>query len=66
MFTTHELQTLINAMYYRDIKNTITTMQTDIETLKEAVATLTANQTNLASEVDLLQEQTETESEVIE
>lgn len=66
VFTTHELQTLINAMYYRDIKNTITTMQTDIETLKEAVATLTANQTNLASEVDLLQEQTETESEVIE
>lgn len=66
VFTTHDLQPVINVMYYRDIKNTITTMQTDIETLKEAVATLTANQTNLASEVDLLQEQTETESEVIE
>lgn len=66
VFTTHDLQPIINVAYYRDIKNTITTMQTDIEMLKEAVATLTVSQTNLASEVDLLQEQTETESEVIE
>lgn len=65
VFTTHDLQPVINAKYYRDIKNTIVTMQTDIEALKQAVATLTTSQTNLANEVDLLQEQAN-ESEVVE
>lgn len=65
VFTNHNLQPVINVNYYRDIKNTITTMQTDIEALKQAVSTLTVNQTNLSSEVDLLQEQA-SESEVVE
>lgn len=56
--------------YYRDFKKTITTMQVDIENLKEAVSTLTSNQTSMNNDISTLQNvvtsslEKETESEV--
>ena len=61
--TLHELSPNIKVKYYRDIKNTITNIQLDIETLKQAVATMTVNQANPTNELDLLQEPSESESE---
>ena len=41
--------------YYRDFKGTIKTMQVDIENLKEAVSTLTSNQTSMDNDISTLQ-----------
>lgn len=41
--------------YYRDFKKTITTMQVDIENLKEAISTLTSSQENMANNISTLQ-----------
>lgn len=65
VFTTQELQPNVKVKYYRDFKNTILTIQTDIEMLKQAISTLTTNQTILTNEVNLLKEQVN-ESEVVE
>lgn len=57
--------------YYRDFKKTITTMQVDIENLKEAVSTLTSSQTSIDNDISTLKNvissslEEETESEEV-